>query len=173
MDSETPATPSEAASQATGRPRCPVCSGTGFRIVEDPERRRSTARVCECRVARRTEDLLRLSRIPRRYAACDFASFSPQDSSQENALAQTRAFVASYTVLKVQEEADAGLLFLGPPGVGKTHLAVAALRALILEQTIGGLFVDFRDLIKELQASYDPVAQTSEMEILRPLLQTE
>jgi len=141
--------------------------------VEDRQRKRSTARVCECRRTRRTEDLLRLCRIPRRYTACEFVSFDPQDSSQESARAQTRAFVDSYTVLKVQEEADVGLLFLGPPGVGKTHLAVAALRSLILEQGVPGLFIDFRDLIKELQASYDPVAQTSEMEILRPLLQTE
>jgi DNA replication protein DnaC len=134
---------------------------------------RSTARICDCRRARRAEDLLRLARIPRRYAPCDFPGFLPQDASQESALAQTRAFVDSYTVLKVQEEIEFGLLFLGPPGVGKTHMAVAALRALIMEQGVPGLFVDFRDLIKELQASYDPVSQTSEMDLLRPLLQAE
>lgn len=158
---------------SAGDSRCPFCSGTGFRIVEDLDRKRSTARVCECRRTRRAEDLLRLARIPRRYAPCDFASFAPQDASQESALAQTRAFVDSYTVLKVQEEIEFGLLFLGPPGVGKTHLSVAALRGLIVQQGVPGLFVDFRDLIKELQASYDPVSQTSEMEVLRPLLQEE
>jgi DNA replication protein DnaC len=172
MDSGIPAAEGSS-SRTPAQPRCPVCAGTGYQILEDREHGRSTARVCACRRTRRIEDLLRLSRIPRRYTACEFATFESQDSSQESALAQTRAFVDSYTVLKVQEEADVGLLFLGPPGVGKTHLAVAALRSLILEQGVPGLFIDFRDLIKELQASYDPVAQTSEMEILRPLLQTE
>ena len=129
--------------------------------------------MCECRRIRRSDDLLRLARVPRRYSTCDFASFQPQDSSQESALAQTRAFVDSYTVLKNHEEIEFGLLFLGPPGVGKTHLSVAALRALNQEQGVPGLFTDFRDLIKELQASYDPVSQISEMDVLRPLLQSE
>src|SRR5207247_3336387 len=54
---------------------------------------------------------------------------------QTCALPISRAFVDSYTVLKLHEEIEFGLLFLGPPGVGKTHLSVAALRALILERS--------------------------------------
>jgi len=164
---------SESPSSETETTRCPFCSGTGFRIIEEPGSRKTSARVCECRRTRRTDDLLKLARIPRRYGSCDFISFQPQDASQESARDQTRAFVDSYTVLKIQEEIEFGLLFLGPPGVGKTHLSVAALRALIVEQGVPGLFTDFRDLIKMLQASYDPVSQTSEMDVLRPLLQTE
>ncbi|MBI3451041.1 MAG: ATP-binding protein [Acidobacteria bacterium] len=157
----------------SGEARCPICFGTGFRVAERPGGRSSAATVCECRRARRASELMKLARIPRRYESCSFGTFLPQDASQESALAQTRAFVDSYTVLKVQDEVEFGLLFLGPPGVGKTHLSVAALRSLILEQGIPGLFADFRDLLKELQASYDPVSQTSEMDVLRPLLQTE
>ncbi len=134
---------------------------------------RSFARVCDCRRSRRAQDLLRAARIPKRYCGCDFTSFSAQDASQESARAQARAFVDSYSVLKVQEEAEFGLLFLGPPGVGKTHLAVGALRSLIVDQGVPGIFADFRDLIKEIQASYDPVSQISEMTVLRPLLWTE
>jgi DNA replication protein DnaC len=93
--------------------------------------------------------------------------------SLERAFQVTKEFVENYTVRKVREEAEFGLLFLGPPGVGKTHLAVAALRFLIREQGVAGLFADFRDLIKSLQASYDPASPSSEMEVLRPLTQAE
>jgi DNA replication protein DnaC len=68
---------------------------------------------------------------------------------------------------------DFGLLFLGPTGVGKTHLAVAVLRELMLRKGVECLFYDFRDLLKEIQGSYNPVSQTSELRILQPVLDVE
>ena len=62
------------------------------------------------------------------------------------------------------------MLFLGPCGVGKTHLAVAVLRHVIAEKGDSGLFYDFRDLLREIQGSYNAVSGTSELEILRPVL---
>ena len=35
------------------------------------------------------------------------------------------------------------------------------------------IFYDFRDLLKEIQASYNPQSQTSEISILEPVLKTE
>ncbi len=34
-----------------------------------------------------------------------------------------------------------------------------------------GLFYDFRDLLREIQGSWNPVSQTSELEVLRPVLE--
>jgi DNA replication protein DnaC len=68
--------------------------------------------------------------------------------------------------------AELGLLFMGPCGVGKTHLAVAILRAL-LEKGVECLFCDFRELLKTIQDSYNPVVQTTEMQVLAPVLDTE
>jgi DNA replication protein DnaC len=76
-------------------------------------------------------------------------------------------FAAEYPV-----RSDFGLLFMGPCGVGKTHLAVAILRAL-MEKGVDCLFYDFRELLKAIQASYNPVSQTTEMEILTPVLEAE
>ena len=78
----------------------------------------------------------------------------------------TRRFVEEYPVVNV------GLMFLGSCGVGKTHLAVSALRELI-NKGIPGLFYDFRDLLKEIQDSYNPNTHTSELKILAPIFDSE
>jgi DNA replication protein DnaC len=140
--------------------------------VEGP-RGRSYARRCECRRSGRGEDLLKAARIPRRYASCDFDSFTPRTKLQEMALQMTREFAREYVSRSVREVNEFGLLFTGPPGVGKTHLAVAALRLLVADYGVPGLFADFRDVMKTIQASYDPVSETSESDVLRPLFQAE
>ena len=66
-----------------------------------------------------------------------------------------------------------GLLLTGDIGVGKTHLAVGILQALIAEKTVHGLFCDYRELLKQIQHSYNPQVSTTEMEILQPVFDAE
>jgi DNA replication protein DnaC len=66
-----------------------------------------------------------------------------------------------------------GLLFTGPIGVGKTHLAVGILQELIRNKGVQCLFVDYRELLKEIQNSYNPSVQTTELEILRPVFDAD
>jgi DNA replication protein DnaC len=67
---------------------------------------------------------------------------------------------------------ETGLLLIGPSGVGKTHLAVAALRQLMSRGHLAR-FYDYRELLKDIQASYDPDHPTSEMGVLEPVLEAE
>lgn len=62
-----------------------------------------------------------------------------------------------------------GLVLIGPVGVGKTHLAVALLRDLIERYRINGLFYQFGALLRRIQDSYNPISQTSELKVLRPV----
>ena len=57
-----------------------------------------------------------------------------------------------------------GLLLLGLSGVGKTHLAAAALKVLI-KKGFHCLFVDYQELLKQIQNSYNPAVQTTELEL--------
>lgn len=68
--------------------------------------------------------------VPQRYLGSTFAEFAAQRESQ----------VALAAAMQWAKEpiTDRGLLFVGPPGTGKTHLAVSAIRAKIAEG-IGGI----------------------------------
>jgi DNA replication protein DnaC len=61
---------------------------------------------------------------------------------------------------------------MGPCGVGKTHLAVSALKTIVLRGHTG-LFYDYRELLKAIQDSYNPENQATEMSVLEPVLKTE
>jgi DNA replication protein DnaC len=66
-----------------------------------------------------------------------------------------------------------GLLFAGETGRGKTHLAVAIIHELTLKKGVRCLFCEYRDLLKQIQNSYNPSVDATELEILDPILETE
>ena len=61
------------------------------------------------------------------------------------------------------------MLLTGSIGVGKTHLAVGILQALVVERGASGLFYDYRDLLKQVQNSYNQSVAATEMQVLRPV----
>ena len=153
------------------RKDCPECEGTGWKPVEVDGVRRMTR--CTCLDGERSARLLAEARIPRRYEHCAFENFDirKERSGQVNgtlvkAKLDAEKFVKDYPL-------DFGLLFVGTTGVGKTHLAVAVLRELVTTKGVPCLFYDFHDLLKEIRESYDPVAQTSELRVLQPVLDVE
>jgi len=140
---------------------CPHCHGTGWESVEG-----KGVRPCRCKAANRTPTLMANARIPRRYEECELDNYYPLNQSQRVALSFSRRLCDEYPNL------DIGLLFLGPCGVGKTHLAVSIIKALV-RKGVSCLFYDFRDLLKEIQDSYNPVSQTSELKVLAPVYEAE
>jgi len=144
---------------------CDLCQGTGWRIVDGVEH--SHAERCSCFASRDRERRVRTSGIPPRYEHCELGSFEHHDPSQKRAHTVALRFVDRFPVI------EGGLLMTGPVGVGKTHLAAAIVRELVLEKAVAARFVDFRELLKGIQASYNAVSETSEKEVLEPILSCE
>src|ERR1700676_2317052 len=158
---------------------CPLCRGTGWRLEQRVNGAPgAVATACDCGMEERAARVMERARIPRRYEHCDFESYvadltdgktwMPQHAqSMKQAKMLTQGFVRNYP-----GAAEKGLLLMGPSGVGKTHLAVAALKDLI-RRGHAGLFCDYRELLKEIQASYNPASESTEMGILEPIRTVE
>ena len=133
---------------------------------------RFAAEACDCRHEVRVVALVERARIPRRYQHCLFESYqtgSTFDPSLVAARLTAQQFVDGYPVTTEGR----GLLLTGSIGVGKTHLAVGILHSLIVEKGVRGLFCDYRELLKQIQHSYNPQVATTELDILRPVFEAE
>src|SRR3954452_25302827 len=145
---------------------CTRCDGTGWRPVERDGVRRVER--CECWRQSRAEHLIVDARIPPRYARCDLDNFLLYPNEKLSAaIARAKQFAAAFPAV------DKGMCLIGPPGIGKTHIAVAILRHAILESRARGLFYDVRDLLRIIRSTYNPVVRTAEMDILRPVMEAE
>src|SRR5579862_9617740 len=144
---------------------CPVCGGSGWKFAGSDRR---VVR-CDCRVKLRADALLTAARIPKRYEHCELSNFEFDGPHRNLASARMAAckFVEEYPL------ENTGLLLIGSIGVGKTHLAVGIIKELIAGKGIACLFYDYRELLKEIQNSYNDSVKVTELDVLRPVFETE
>ena len=152
---------------------CPLCGGTGWRPAV-------TAAIkgpmipCDCQKNIRLHRLIESSGIPVKYQTCDFNNFHCDwEGHRNHSLWAALKFAQQFTDQYLPYPAGArGLLLLGPPGTGKTHLMVALLRKLC-ERGIESLFLDYQELLRRIQNCYNSSSRTTEYETLQPVLSTE
>jgi DNA replication protein DnaC len=144
---------------------CPICDDTGWKSIEVD----GVSRVarCDCWHQRSFESLLKNARIPRRYLHCEFSNFDENTDSQRDAVRRATRLVTQFPVV------DKGLLFHGDNGVGKTHLAVALMKEAIRRKGARAVFFETRDLLKLVRDTYNSQVETTELDVLRPVLEAE
>ena len=150
---------------------CPICEGAGMRVVERADGTRAAV-PCECRKKGRSMRRLQAAQIPTRYRECTLDNFEPDfagsNKSLNFALMNARNFVLKYH----SETRGKGLLFTGPNGTGKTHLAAGIAHALTANG-VSCLFVTYGELLARVKNSYNPAVQETELQVLQPLFESE
>jgi DNA replication protein DnaC len=99
---------------------------------------------CDCAARSRADLLLSQAHIPPRYQGCDLASYATD--GLQRGVAAGKLAVAKFVEQYPLDKA--GLMLIGP-------------------------FCDYRELLKQIQNSYNPSVQTTELELLQPVFQTE
>lgn len=128
---------------------CPLCDGYGHIIDENG------ARPCECVKKDVVLNTLEDSRVPKRFLDESLDTFSHTNTKLRACLNDAKKYVENYS-----KENSQGLYIYGPTGVGKTHIAISILKALI-EKGHSGVFYNIVDLLDAIRATYDPQSNTA------------
>jgi DNA replication protein DnaC len=145
---------------------CAICDDTGWKTIDVDGIARVTR--CDCRQTALRERRLKEARIPPRYARCTLENLVTYDNEQFlKAVDKARRFAEAYPA------APKGLMLIGPPGIGKTHIAVAVLRRVVNDSGAWGLYYDTRALLREIRSTYNPTLNSAEMDVLRPVMEAE
>jgi DNA replication protein DnaC len=101
--------------------------------------------------------LFNASQCPARHMRAEFASFKPAHQSQAEAHRDLDVWSSS------MKPGDKGWFLVGQSGVGKTHLLVAIAKRLTILRSIRVAYVDWSDLVSQLQTSLSSAGDVNQI----------
>lgn len=136
---------------------CPSCGGDGAIVTDqrDPKSDRWLIVECDCLEERRRRKLWDAAGVGGHFRSCTFASYPGRPAAS----AKVQAWL--------NEPARPSLYLWGGFGGGKTSLAVAALRTVILERGVRGVFTTTPDLLAEIRTSFDRAEVADRTDLMR------
>ena len=140
-----------------------------------PDGGAGTARPCDCRKQNHQFGRLAAARIPERYQNCRISSYQINGAAaiqgqMLRARFMAQRYVNDFLSLRNEIGGRAGLLFMGPPGVGKTHLAVSILIEVIEKYAIPGRFVELNEFVGQMKATFEPAAPETMQQVIEPVI---
>jgi DNA replication protein DnaC len=152
------------ASVCTCQSECAVCGGEGFVIARQDGY--EVAQPCECAHLQRRVRRFDEARIPAEYGAKTIANFRADRFNRP-----LKVQLLRYTEKRFDVDKSNGLLIVGGPGTGKTHMLCSILRYLTLQRGIGCRFVDFFELTVQIRSTYDRASDLTESRVIDPLVE--
>ena len=156
---------------------CKTCKGTGY-IMEQDSFQRDVALVCpDCEQVKQRIELYNNARNPRRYWN---SRLNTEDQDDENEIVFDLLLsifrllpqrLSNQNILQTEDEDLKGMVIMGSPGTGKTHLMTGFAYRCTISQGISCIFQSFAELLSELRQGY--TEGKSDIEIIEPHLQTD
>lgn len=123
---------------------------------------------CDCWRDMLVAQALNGARIPSQFKRAELKTFEGRGSNLKmDAFNTATRFADAFPIV------DKGILFYGPHGVGKTHLAVGILKKVIKEKGARGYFFETRDLLRMVRDTYNRTVDEREMDVLDPVLNAD
>ena len=144
---------------------CEICHGSRWKSVTVDGVERLTR--CDCWRNVVVSKYLADARIPPKFGRAELATYKPDTDSQRDALRLAKKFVEAFPV------EQKGIVFHGPTGVGKTHLAIGLLKAVIRDKGARGFFFQTTELLRLVRETYNRAVEETEMDVLRPVLEAD
>ena len=147
---------------------CKECDGEGRAFRQDDKGMAYLADCSFCSSLRKRLRLLNDSGIPGKFSNVTLEIYQPIGLPNKKAFSRAKDFLEDFNT--IPKKLRRGLIFMGGPGLGKTHLVVSILKQLILEEEVDGKFVDFFQLLSDIRHGYSH--DQSEMSLIEPYLKS-
>ena len=144
---------------------CKACDGAGF--VIELRGGYDIAVPCVCQSLNTRVRLFNEAQLPAGYGLKTVPAFVDQGGGNQGEIkTKLLRYQASFDA-----EASRGLVLVGQPGVGKTHLVAGLIHYFTLELGVACRFVDFFHLTDRIRATFDKGDEESQASLIRPLVE--
>lgn len=136
---------------------CPTCTAEAERLAQQEQARRTQ---------RQLEESLHFACVPRRFVGKTFDTFDAPTPAMQQAADVLRNYAADF---ERHFQAGTGLILMGTPGTGKSHLAVAVLQSIMPKYV--GMYATCADVIREVRSTWGGKSDRSERDVMQMFAQ--